>query len=181
MKKTMKISAKDIQELRAATSAGVMDCKQALEEARGDFDKAIQVLREKGRAIAAKKSSRETCEGRIESYVHLHNKIGVLLEVNCESDFVSRCEDFKKFTKNLAMQIAALNPLYVKKEDVPENVVKKNKAHLEEFYKTNCLLEQFFIKDQDKTIKDYLTEVIARVGENIVVRRFVRFHLGGRT
>ena len=181
MKKTMKISAKDIQKLREATSAGVMDCKQALEQARGDFDKAIQVLREKGRAIAAKKSSRETYEGRIESYVHLHNKIGVLLEVNCESDFVSRCEDFKKFTKDLGMQIAALNPLYVKKEDVPENVVKKNKAHLEEFYKTNCLLEQLFIKDQDKTIKDYLTEVIARVGENIVVRRFVRFHLGERT
>lgn len=181
MNKTIKISAKDIQKLREATSAGVMDCKQALEQARGDFDKAIQALREKGRVIASKKSCRETSEGRIESYVHMHNKIGVLLEVNCESDFVSRCEDFKKFTKDLGMQIAALNPLYIKKEDVPEDIVKKNKAHLEEFYKINCLLEQPFIKDQDKTVKDYLTEVIAMVGENIVVRRFVRFHLGGKT
>lgn len=174
----MKISAKDIQELRQATSAGVIDCKHALEEARGDFDKAMQVLREKGKAKAAKKSSRKTGEGRIEAYVHLHNKIGVLLEVNCESDFVSRCDEFKRLGKDLAMQIAALSPLYIKKEDVPEDVVKKNKACLEDFYKTNCLLEQPFVKDHAKIVKDYLTEVIAKVGENIVVRRFIRFQLG---
>lgn len=174
----MKISAKDIQKLREKTSAGVMDCKQALASAKGDFDKAIQVLREKGIALAAKKSSRKAHQGRIESYVHLHNKIGVLLELNCETDFVSNCDEFKKLSKNLAMQVAALNPIYLKKEDVPKDIVTKNKDRLEDFYKEACLLEQPFIKDQDKLIKDYLTEVIAKVGENIVIRRFVRFQLG---
>ena len=174
----MRISAKDIQKLREATSAGVMDCKLALEVAKGDFDKAMQVLRKKGQASAAKKSSREAKEGRIESYVHLHDKIGVLVEVNCETDFVSRCEEFKRLTKDLAMQIAALNPLYIKKEDVPENVVEENKDRLEDFYREACLLEQLFIKDEKRTIKDCLTELIAKVGENIVVRRFIRFQLG---
>ncbi len=174
----MRISAKDIQKLREATSAGVMDCKLALEAAKGDFDKAMQVLRKKGVASAAKKSSREVREGRIESYVHLHNKIGVLVEVNCETDFVSRCEEFKRLTKDLAMQIAALNPLYIKKEDAPKNVVEENKDRLEDFYREACLLEQPFIKDEKRTIKDYLTELIAKVGENIVVRRFARFKLG---
>ena len=174
----MKISAKDIQKLRGKTSAGVMDCKEALTSAKGDFDKAIQVLRKKGIALAAKKSSREAREGRIESYVHLHNRIGVLLELNCETDFVSKCDEFKKLSKDLAMQIAALSPVYVKKEDVPKDIAKENKDHLEDFYKESCLLEQPFIKDQTKLIKDYLTEVIAKVGENIVIRRFVRFQLG---
>lgn len=174
----MKISTKDIQKLREKSSAGVMDCKQALEASKGDFNKAMQLLRKKGVAKAAKKSSREAKDGRIESYVHLHNKIGVLVEVNCETDFVSRCEEFKRFTKDLAMQIAALNPLYLKKEDVPKDVVKENKDHLEDFYKQSCLLEQPFIKDDQLTIKDYLTQVIAKVGENIVVRRFTRFQLG---
>ncbi len=174
----MKISAKDIQKLRGKTSAGVMDCKEALTSAKGDFDKAIQVLRKKGIALAAKKSSREAREGRIESYVHLHNKIGVLLELNCETDFVSKCDEFKKLSKDLAMQIAALSPVYVKKEDVPKDIAKENKDHLEDFYQVSCLLEQPFIKDQTKLIKDYLTEVIAKVGENIVIRRFVRFQLG---
>ncbi len=174
----MKISAKDIQKLREVTSAGVMDCKQALEQAKGDFDKAMQALREKGMAIAAKKSSREAREGQIESYVHLNNEIGVLIEVNCETDFVSRCAEFKQLSKDLAMQIAALNPLYLKKEDVPKNIVKENKDHLEDFYKAACLLEQPFIKDETRTIRDYLTEVIAKVGENIVLRRYVRFQLG---
>lgn len=173
----MKITAKDIQKLREQTSAGVMDCKQALEEAKGDMVKAIQVLREKGKAVALKKSSRQAKEGRIEAYVHLHNKIGVLVEVNCETDFVSRCEEFKRFTRDLAMQIAALNPLYLKKEDVPESVIEEQKGRLEDFYKESCLLEQPFIKDQTKTIRDYLTEVIAKVGENIIIRRFVRFQL----
>lgn len=174
----MKISAKDIQKLRESTSAGVMDCKQALEKSKGDFDKAAQVLREKGVALAAKKSSRKAQEGRIESYVHLNNKIGVLVEVNCETDFVARCEDFEKLSKDLAMQIAALNPVYLRKEDVPKNIIKKEKGQIEGFYKAHCLLEQTFIKDENKTIKDYLTEVIAKVGENILIRRFSRFQLG---
>lgn len=177
-KKTAKISTKDIQRLREVTGAGVMDCKQALEAAKGDFDKAMQILRKKGAAIAAKKSSRKVGEGRIESYVHLHNRIGVLLEVNCETDFVSRCEDFKKFTKDVAMQIVALNPTYLKKEDVPKDIVEQHKDRLEDFYRQTCLLEQSFIKDQDQIIKDYLTQVIAKVGENILIRRFARFQLG---
>ena len=174
----MKVSAKDIQKLREATSAGVMDCKQALTKAKGDFDKALGVLRQKGIALAAKKSSREARQGRIEAYIHLNNKIGVLIELNCETDFVARCEDFRNLSKDVAMQIAALNPLYLKKEDVPEDVVKENKNRLEDFYKENCLLEQAFIKDQAKTVKDYLTEVIAKIGENILIRRFIRFQLG---
>jgi elongation factor Ts len=178
MNKTVKISAKDIQKLRQLTGAGVIDCKQALEKASGDFDKAKQVLRGKGVALAVKKSSRSVKEGRIESYVHLHNKIGVLVEINCESDFVSRCEEFRNFTKDIAMQIAALNPLYLKREDVPKKIIEENECRLEDFYKTHCLLEQAFIKDQAKTIQDYLTEVVAKLRENIVVRRFVRFQLG---
>ncbi len=174
----MKVSAKDIQKLREKTSAGVMDCKFALEAAKGGFDKAIQLLREKGKATVAKKSSRTTKEGRIEAYVHLHNKIGVLLELNCETDFVSRCEEFKKLSKDLAMQIAALNPSYLKKEDLPKNVIEENKNCLEDFCKANCLLQQPFIKDQTRNVEDYLTEVLAKTGENIVVRRFVRFQLG---
>ena len=174
----MKISAKDIQKLREKTNAGVMDCKEALMRAKGNFDKAMQVLREKGVAIAAKKSTRKVQEGRIESYVHLNNKIGVLVEVNCETDFVSRCEDFKRLAKDLAMQITALNPLYVKKEDVPKDELEKHKGRLEDFYRQACLLEQLFIKDQAKTVRDYLTEVIAKVGENILIRRFVRFQMG---
>lgn len=174
----MKISAKDIQKLREMSNVGVMDCKHALETAKGDFDKAVQVLRKKGIARAAKKSSRKAQEGQIESYVHLNSKIGVLIEVNCETDFVSRCAEFKDFSKDLTMQIAALNPLYLKKEDVPKNVVKEHKGQIEDFYKASCLLEQTFIKDEKRTIKDYLTELIAKVGENIVIRRFVRFQLG---
>lgn len=180
-KKTVKIGAEDVQRLREATSAGVMDCKLALEAAKGDFDEAMQILRKKGAAIAAKKSSRKAGEGRIESYVHLHNKIGVLVEVNCETDFASRCEDFKKLTKDVAMQIAALNPLYLKKEDVPKEVVEEHKDHLEDFYRQTCLLEQPFIKDENQTIKDYLTQVIAKAGENILIRRFIRFQLGEET
>ncbi|MBL7084837.1 MAG: translation elongation factor Ts [Candidatus Omnitrophica bacterium] len=174
----MKISVKDIQKLRERTHAGVMDCKQALQESKGDFDKAIQALRKRGQVIAAKKSSRQAKEGRIASYVHLNHKIGVLVEINCETDFVSRCADFKDFSKDLTMQIAALNPVYIKKEDVPKDVVKEHKDQIEEFYKANCLLEQPFVKDQSKTIKDYLMEIVAKIGENIVIRRFVRFQLG---
>jgi elongation factor Ts len=174
----VKISAKDIQKFREKTGAGVMDCKSALEKAKGDLEKAMKFLREKGLAAAAGKASRQAKEGRIQAYVHLHNKIGVLLEVNCETDFVSRCEDFKNFTKDLAMQIAALNPVYVKKEDVPKKTAQEQKERLEDFYRQTCLLEQSFIKDDTKTIKEYLTEMIAKIGENIVIRRFIRFQLG---
>jgi elongation factor Ts len=174
----MKITAKEIQQLREKTNAGVMDCKVALEQAKGDFDKAKQALRRKGLSIAAKKSSREAREGRVEAYVHLHNRIGVLVELNCETDFVARCAEFKTLGRDLAMQIAALNPMYVKKEDVPKDVVKEQKGKIEDFYKTHCLLEQSFVKDPAMTVKGYLTEVIAKVGENIILRRFVRFQLG---
>lgn len=178
MEKTVKIDAKDIQKLREATSAGVMDCKKALTKAGGNFDQAVEVLKETGIAIARKKSSRTVGQGRIEAYVHLHNKIGVLVEVNCETDFVARCADFKAFTKDIAMQITALNPVYLKRDDVKEDVVKRNKKTIEEFYKQNCLLEQSFVKDPSKTIKDYLTEVIAKIGENIVINKFIRFQIG---
>lgn len=178
MKKKAKISAREIQKLRELTNAGVMDCKQALEKSDGDFNKAKEVLRKKGIALAAKKASRKACEGRIEAYVHLHNKIGVLVEVNCETDFVSRNQAFQQFTKDVAMQIAALNPLYLKKEDLPKKVAAAQKTNLADFCKSHCLLEQPFIKDDSKTIKDYLTEIIAKTGENIVLRRFVRFQLG---
>lgn len=177
-KATVKIDAKVIQKFRQKTGAPVMDCKSALEAAGGNFDQAVQILREKGIASAAKKTSRQARDGRIEAYVHLHNKIGVLVEVNCETDFVSRCDDFKRFTKDIAMQIAALNPAYLKKEDVPKKIVEENKQCLEDFYQQNCLLEQSFIKDDSRKIKDYLTEVIAKIGENIVIRRFTRFQLG---
>lgn len=174
----MKISAKDIQKLREKTSAGVMDCKKALTEASGDFEKAVEVLREKGVARAQKKASRQTLEGRVESYVHMNNKIGVLLEVNCETDFVAKCDDFKQLTKDVAMQIAALNPEYISREDVPKEVAEEEKDRVEQYYKAHCLLEQAFIKDQSRTIQDYLTEAIAKIGENIVIRRFIRFQIG---
>lgn len=175
----MKISAKEIQKLREKTSAGVMDCKKALSEAKGDFTKAMKFLRDRGVAIAQKKASRLAREGRIEAYVHLNNRIGVLVEINCETDFVAKCDDFKTLSRDLAMQIAALNPQYVKKEDVPGDVVQENKSNLDDFYKINCLLEQSFVKDQSKSIKDYVTEAIAKIGENIVISRFSRFQLGG--
>lgn len=174
----MKISSKEIQKLREATSAGVIDCKRALEEAKGDFDQAKEVLHKKGAALAEKKASRVAREGRIEAYVHLHNKIGVLVEVNCETDFVSRCAEFIQLSKDLAMQIAALNPRYLKKEDVPPKIVAENKDRLEDFYKEACLLEQSFIKDNTRIVKDCLIDVVAKVGENILVRRFSRFQLG---
>ncbi|MFH1245140.1 MAG: translation elongation factor Ts [Candidatus Omnitrophota bacterium] len=179
MEKTIiKISAKEIQKLRETTSAGVMDCKSALEEAKGNFDQAMQLLRKKGQVKAAKKVSRSAKEGLIESYVHSNNRIGVLVEVNCETDFVSRCEDFRQFAKDVAMQIAALSPLYIKREDVPKKIAEENKDCQEEFYKKNCLLEQAFIKDPSRTINDYLTDLLAKIGENIVVRRFTRYQLG---
>ena len=173
----MGISVDSIRELRNMTSASVAHCKEALEETKGDIKKAAELLRKRGLEIAAKKQNIAATEGRIEAYVHLGNRMGVLLEVDCETDFSARNSDFTQFTKDLTMQIAACNPLYIKKEDVPANVIKKEK-NKEDFYKTNCLLEQPFVKDPGITVKDYLGDMIAKIGEKIVIRRFIRYKVG---
>jgi elongation factor Ts len=173
----MAISVDSIRELRNMTCASVAHCKEALEEAKGDIKKAAGLLRKRGLEIAAKKQGRLAGEGRIEAYVHLGNKIGVLLEVDCETDFAARNSEFSQFTKDLAMQIAACDPLYIKKEDVPAGVIKKEK-NKEEFYKTSCLLEQPFVKDPAITVKDYLGNMVAKIGENVVIRRFMRYRVG---
>ena len=187
-----------IKKLREKTSAGIMDCKRALKEAGGDVNKAIAVLRKKGIALASKKSSRATKEGVIGSYLHLGSKIGVLVEVNCESDFVARNKEFKAFVKDISMQIAASNPRYVSKEDVPKEVIENEKeiiaaqikgkpanvvdkivsGKVEKFYGEVCLLEQPFIKDTNIKVSDHLTSIIAKIGENMNIRRFVRFQVG---
>lgn len=173
----MKISLQSIKELREMTSASIIECKKALQEVNGDIQKALKLLRKRGLEIATGKQSRHTKEGRIESYVHHDNKIGVLLEVDCETDFVARNSNFCQFTKDIAMQIAACNPKYLKREDVPKGVIKSEKDK-ELFFKDNCLLEQVFIKDPNLTIKDYLASLIAKIGENILIRRFVRYKIG---
>jgi len=173
----VKISVAAIKELRDLTCSSVAHCKKALEEAKGDIKQAVILLRKQGLEIAAKKQGRAAKEGRVEFYIHHGNKIGVLLEVNCESDFVARNEEFIKFTKDLAMQIAATNPEYIKKEDVSEEVLKQEK-NKEDYYKNNCLLEQVFVKDPGLTIKDYLGSIVAKIGENVVIRRFIRYKIG---
>ena len=170
----MAVSIELIKELRNMTLASVAHCKKALEQAGGDMKKALELLRKQGLEIAAKKQGRLAKEGRIEVYVHLGNKIGVLLEVNCESDFVTRNAEFCQFTKDIAMQVAACSPLYIKKEDVPKEVLE-NEKDKEEFSKNNCLLEQVFIKDPSITVKDYLGSLVAKIGENIIIRRFTRY------
>lgn len=194
------ITAELVKALREKTGAGMMDCKRALEETGGDMEKAVEYLREKGLAAAAKRAGRTAAEGVIESYIHLGGKLGVLVEVNCETDFVARTPEFREFARDIAMQVAAANPQYLTREDVPAEVLNKEKeilraqalnegkpekvvdriveGRLEKFYSENCLLEQPFIKDPDKKVRDLLAEKIARVGENIVIRRFVRFQLG---
>jgi len=174
----MGISVDSIKELRNLTFASVVHCKKALEETGGDIKKAAELLRKRGLQIAAEKQSRVTKEGRIEAYVHLGNKIGVLLEVDCESDFVAKNAEFCQFTKDVAMQIAACNPAYIKKEDVPADCLENEKGKIEEFYKANCLLEQPFIKDPSISIKDYLGSIVGKIGENIVIRRFIRYKVG---
>lgn len=173
----MKISLDLIKELREMTSSSIAHCKKALEESKGDIKKAAELLRKQGLEIAAKKQSRAAKEGRIEAYVHLGNKIGVLVEVNCESDFVARNSDFCQFTKDLSMQIAACSPAYLKSEDVPKDILEHEK-NKEEFFKNNCLLEQPFVKDPGITVKDYLGSIVAKLGENIVIRRFIRYKIG---
>jgi elongation factor Ts len=173
----VKNSVNAIKELRDITCSSIAHCKKALEEANGDIKQAVVLLRKQGLEIAAKKQSRAAKEGRVDCYLHHGNKIGVLLEVNCESDFVARNEEFTKFTKDLAMQIAATSPDYIKKEDVPEEVLKHEK-NKEDYYKNSCLLEQVFVKDPSLMIKDYLGSLVGKMGENIVIRRFIRYKIG---
>jgi elongation factor Ts len=198
----MSVSMDSIKELREQTGAGMMDCKRALAETKGDLEQAMDVLRKKGIATATKKASREASEGLIGSYIHM-GKIGVMVEINCETDFVAKTEDFQELVKDVAMHIAAANPPFVKREDIPEEVIEREKAiyvdqvankppqvvekiiegKLEKFYTDNCLVEQVFVKDPDqkKKIKDLIVEKISKVGENIVIKRFVRYQLGERT
>jgi len=194
----MDINMDDIKKLRQKTSAGILDCKQALNEADGDIEMAVQVLRKKGVEMASRKSARVTEQGLIDAYIHPGNKVGVLIEVNCETDFVSRNKEFQQLVKDLLLHIAAANPSYLDREDVPaaeiekekdvmadqikgkpENVVEKIVAgKLEKFYSDICLLEQPFVKDDKVKIKDFITTAIAKTGENIVIKRFVRYQLG---
>lgn len=173
----MEVTIDAIKQLRNMTYASIAHCKKALQEAGGDLKKAAILLRKQGQEIAAKKEGRTAKEGRIEAYVHLGNKIGVLLEVNCESDFVARNQDFMQFTKDVAMQIAACNPAYLKKEDVSGEALEQEK-NKEDFIKNNCLLEQPFIKDPAITINDYLGTLVGKLGEKIVIRRFTRYKVG---
>ena len=194
------ISAKMVKDLRERTGAGMMDCKKALTESGGDFDKAIQYLREQGVSSAAKKAGRTTSEGIIYSYIHPGDKLGVLVEINCETDFVARTDDFRIFAKDIAMQVAAADPRVVGREELAAEVIAAEReiylnqtklegkpekildkivdGRLEKFYSEACLLEQPFVKDTDRTVKDLVTAAIARIGENIKIRRFVRFRLG---
>jgi len=196
----MAISASDVKTLREKTGAGMMDCKKALEEANGNMDEAIDYLRKKGLQKVEKKAGRSTQEGLIQHYIHPGSRLGVLVEINCETDFVARTDDFLNFCKDVAMHIAAAKPLVVEREQVaqdvvdkeleiyraqareqgkPENVIERMiGGKLDKFYQESCLLEQAFVKNPDITIKDLLHQLIAKLGENIVIKRFVRFQLG---
>ena len=195
----MAITAEQVKELRDRTGAGIMDCKKILTQAEGDMEKAIQLLKEKGMAKAAKKAGRVAAEGLVEAYIH-NGKYGALVEVNSETDFVATNDEFKQFVKDIAMHIAAAAPQYVKREDVPASIVnaekeaQKQKAlsegkpeaivekivegRMDKFYSEICLLDQPFVKDPDKTVGQLLTELISKIGENIVIRRFVRYERG---
>ena len=196
----MAITAGLVKELRTKTGAGMMDCKKALSATDGDLDKAIDFLREKGLAAAAKKADRIAAEGLVYSYIHGNGRIGVLVEVNCETDFVAQTDGFKDLCKDIAMQIAAAKPAYLKREEVPQEVLDHERevlskqalnegklqhivdkmivGRIEKYYKENCLLDQEFIKDADKTISQVITEQIAKIGEKIDIRRYVRYELG---
>jgi elongation factor Ts len=166
-----------IKELRKMTCASITECRKALHDSDGDIKKAATLLRRRGLEIAANKQGRLAKEGRIEAYVHMGNKIGVLLEVNCETDFVARNPEFTQLTKDVAMQITALNPAYLKREEIPSDVLEQEKDK-ELFCKTHCLLEQAFVKDPSTTINDYLSSLVAKFGENITIRKFVRYKIG---
>ncbi len=189
-----------VRDLREKTNAGMMDCKKALQETGGDMEKAVDLLRKKGLATAMKRAGKAASEGLIHAYIHAGGRIGVLVEVNCETDFAARSEAFQEFVKDVAMQIAATSPLGVEREDVPQEIVERERAiyveqaresgkpenivekmvegRLRKFYEENVLLEQSFVKDPDKTIQDYLNELIAKTGERVVIRRFTRYALG---
>ncbi len=194
------ITAEMVKELRNLTGAGMMDCKNALKETDGDKEKAVKLLREKGHSKAAKRAGREVTQGVIDSYIHLGGKVGVLLEVNCETDFVAKTDDFKTFVRDICLQVAATNPTYLSRDDVPQQVIEDEKEFLKKqalndgkpenviekivngrinkYFEENCLLEQPFVKDQEQSISALLNEAIARIGENIVIRRFCRFEVG---
>ena len=175
----MAVSASDVKALREATGAGMMDCKKALTEADGNMEKATEILREKGLAAAAKKSGRIAAEGVVASYIHMGGRIGVLVEVNCETDFVAKTDQFQSFVRDIAMQIAASNPLYLSSEEVPQDTIDKEKEiRIKKYFKEVCLLDQPFVKDPDKSIADYVKEQIAALGENITIRRFTRYEMG---
>lgn len=196
----MSISADKVKALRDRTGAGIMDCKTALTETDGDIDKGVELLRKKGVASAEKRAGRETNQGIVDAYIHPGSQLGVLVEVNCETDFVAKTEDFKSFVRNIAMQVAATSPSVVSREEFvqeeidreldiyrtqaqnegkPENIIERFvQGKLEKFYQENVLMEQSFIKEPNKNIKELLTEIVAKTGENIVIKRFVRFHLG---
>ena len=173
----MGISVDLIKELRTRTGAGVNDCRLALKETDNNLEKAIEFLRKRGLEIVKKKQDLVAKQGRVEAYIHTGGKVGVLVEINCQTDFVANTEEFICFAKDIAMQITAMSPKYIRREDVPKDVIDKEHDP-ERFYEKNCLLEQLFIKDQNIKIKDYLHSLIAKTGENIVVRRFTRFQLG---
>jgi elongation factor Ts len=194
------INATMVKQLRESTGAGMMDCKQALVECDADIDKAVDFLRKKGLATAQKRAGRAMTEGTVQSYIHMGGKLGVLVEVNCETDFVAKNEDFLNFTKNIAMHIAASNPLGIRPEDVPEEIINREKdiyqaqalemgkpenvvpkiveGKMNKFFKDSCLLNQPYVKDPDLSVEDLLNELIAKIGENISIRRFVRFQTG---
>ena len=196
----MEVSANMVKELREKTGAGMMDCKKALSETGGDFQKALDYLRQKGLATAAKRAGRVASEGRVGSYIHAGGKIGVMVEVNCETDFVAKTDDFQAFAKDVAMHIAASNPSYVRREEVTADVLDREKeiyraqardakkpekvmekiveGKLEKFYSEVCLLEQAFVKDPDITIQDLLNGLIGKLGEKIEIRRFTRYQVG---
>lgn len=194
------ISAAMVKELREKSGAGMMDCKAALNECDGDLEKAIDFLRKKGIATAAKRAGRATSEGTVQSYIHMGGKIGVMVEVNCETDFVAKTDDFGDFAKNIAMHIAATNPVSIVAEDVPQEVIDREReiykaqvlemgkpeqmvdkiaeGKMNKFFKENCLMNQQYVKEPDKTIADYLNETIAKTGEKITIKRFARFQIG---
>jgi elongation factor Ts len=178
----MPVTAEMIKKLRELTGAGVLECKKALEATDGDLNRAQEILREKGLAIAAKKADRVTRQGLVDCYVHM-GRIGALVEVNCETDFVARTPEFKELAHALAMQVVGAQPEYLKPEDIPAAVLEEQKRicgdELDKFYGEVCLLKQLSIKDQSKTVQDLINEAIAKTGENIVLRRFARFELGG--
>jgi elongation factor Ts len=194
----MSITAKQVAELRGQTGAGLMDCKKALTESEGDLEKAITILRKKGMASASKKAGRATSEGLIESYIHLGGKVGVLIEVNCETDFVAKTDDFKSFVKDLCLHVAAVNPICISRDEVPADLIEKEReiaasqaegkppaavqkiveGKLNKYFATACLLDQPFVKDGEKSVQDILNEQISKLGENMQINRFSRFQIG---